>query len=113
MKTKIVIVQLALHLITGSIALGQSSNQITILGESDFYALNETNIDYKETSVQSMQLLGGPSIFFGARIMPTITSFNFNTVNNSTVQTTAKLNYGVGVLYVSSMANVTVTCNLF
>lgn len=98
MKTKIVIVQLTLHLITGSIALGQSSNQITILGENNFYALNETNSDYKETSIQSIQLLGGPSIFFGARIMPTFTSFNFNKVNNSTVQSTAKLNYGIGAV---------------
>ena len=98
MKAKIIIVQLLLQLITGAIALGQSSNQIIILGENDFYALKETNIVEKETSVQSMNLLGGPSIFIGARIMPTITSFNFNKINNSTVQTTAKLNYGVGAL---------------
>lgn len=98
MKAKIIIVQLLLQLITGAIALGQSSNQIIILGENDFYALKETNIVEKETSVQSMNLLGGPSIFIGARIMPAITSFNFNKINNSTVQTTAKLNYGVGAL---------------
>jgi Outer membrane protein beta-barrel domain len=98
MKAKIIIAQLALHLITGSIALGQSSNQITILGESDFYAMEETNITYKETSVQSIQLLGGPSIFIGARIMPTITSFNFKKIDNSTVESTAKMNYGLGAV---------------
>lgn len=98
MKTKILFIQLLIHLVCGSIALGQSLNQVNVVSGRDFYVLREVVKVEKESSVQSLQLLGGPSVFFGVRIMPTITSFNFNKINSTTIQTTAKINYGVGAL---------------
>ena len=98
MKAKIIFIQILINTVCGSIALGQSSNQFKPILSTDLFALRSIAPVYKESSVKSVALLGGPSIFFGARIMPTITSFNFNKIDNTTVQTTAKLNYGVGAV---------------